>query len=200
MPKVGMVEERKTSIIMGTIKAIHEKGYAATTMADIAKNAGISTGLPHHYFGSKAGVFNATISFLLKDLSKQSRKRLLRAKTPVERINAIIHTSFSDEQFQPSVISAWFAFYVLARTEPETRRLLQIYHRRLISNLTSEYRRVTDRETANTAAAGTAAMIDGLWLQCVLTTNRPDGSPATMLVQDYVKKCFDSFDTTDTPQ
>ncbi|KZL19526.1 HTH-type transcriptional regulator BetI [Pseudovibrio axinellae] len=199
MPKVGMEEERKNSIIMGTIKAIHEKGYAATTMADIAKNAVVSTGLPHHYFGSKAAVFNATMSYLLKDLSKQSRKRLLKAKSPVERIDAIIHTNFSNEQFQPSIISAWFAFYVVARIEPETRRLLQIYHRRLISNLTAEYHRLTDRDAAIAAAEGTAAMIDGLWLQCVLTTSHSDGAPATILVQDYVQKCLKSFNAPETP-
>ncbi len=195
MPKVGMEEERKTSIIMGTIKAIHEKGYSATTMATIARNAGVSTGLPHHYFGSKAAVFNATMSFLLKDLSKESRKRLLKARSPKERIDAIIHTNFSDEQFQPSVISAWLAFYVLARTEPATRRLLRIYHRRLVSNLTVEFQRVTDHDSAKAAAEGTSAMIDGLWLQRVLTADNPDGMPATQLVQDYVQKCFDSFDT-----
>lgn len=194
MPKVGMEEERKTSIIMGTIKAIHENGYADATMSVIAKNAGVSTGLPHHYFGSKAAVFNATMSYLLSDLSKQSRSRLLKAKTPQERIHAIIHTNFSGDQFQPSIISAWLAFYVLARTEPETKRLLRVYHRRLVSNLTFEFHRLTDGVSARNAAEGTAAMIDGLWLQRVLTDAVPESAPATGLVQDYVLKCFASFE------
>ena len=196
MPKVGMEEERKTSIIRGAIQAIHERGYASTTMADIAKNAGVSTGLPHHYFGSKAAIFNATMAYLLFELHKDSQMRLKHTRFARERILAIIQTSFDAAQFQPQTVSAWIAFYAQARLEPTTQRLLRLYHRRLIHLLKIEFQRVADVKSATYAAEGTAAMIDGLWLQSVLTGNTLKGEPATALVFDYVQKCFASFHST----
>lgn len=198
MPKVGMEEQRRTSIVRGTIQAIHERGYAATTMADIARNAGVSTGLPHHYFGSKAAVFNATMAYLLQELHKDSQLRLKDKSSAEERILAIIHTSFGEAQFQQQTISAWIAFYGLARLEPTTQRLLRLYHRRLVYLLSIEFGRVMDAEAAKRAAEGTAAMIDGIWLQSVLTGNALEGEPAAELVFDYVLKCFASF-TSSSP-
>ncbi|MTI18949.1 transcriptional regulator BetI [Rhodobacteraceae bacterium RKSG542] len=198
MPKVGMEDIRKSAIIQATIEAIHEHGYAKTTMAEISRRAGVSTGLPHHYFGSKDALLNATMISLLKDLRQQARDRLDGSKSPRERILAIVQVNFTEMQFTAPVISAWLAFYVLARTDPRTRRLLTIYHRRLISNLLAEYSKLGDKASAEMAARGTAALIDGLWLQCALTSNSPADGPAKALVQDYVEKCLDSFSTIKT--
>ena len=76
---------------------------------------------------------------LLIEFGAGIRERLREAKTPRERLTAIVDGSFCDEQLRPEVISAWLTFYVQAHTEPAVRRLLHIYARRLISNLRHEY-------------------------------------------------------------
>ena len=84
------------------------------------------------------------------------------------------------------MISAWLTFYVQALTEPEVRRLLLIYQRRLISNLRHDYRQLPTRESAEVAAESTAAMIDGLWLRRVLGDTEPCGESSVAIMEAHI--------------
>lgn len=70
----------------------------------------------------------------------------------------------------------------------ETRRLLQIYHARLVSNLAHAYGALDLGERSRAAAEGTAAMIDGLWLQHVFAEGPPQPRIAIRRVEDYVDR------------
>jgi len=188
MPRIGMEAHRRRALIDATVETIHARGFQDATMAEIARRAGVSGRLAHHYFGSKAGLLNATMRALLTDLSRETQARMAKAREPRERISAMISASFAPTQFQPALISAWLAFYLQARTEPETRRLLRVYHRRLVSNLAHAFSAVLDGERARHAAEGTAAMIDGLWLQHVFADGPPQPRSAMRRVEDYVER------------
>lgn len=188
MPRIGMEAVRRKALIDATVETIHARGFSDATMAEIARRAGVSGGLAHHYFGSKAGLLNATMRALLSDLSRDLRKEMAKAGTARERISATISASFGPGQFQEALISAWLAFYLQARVEPETRRLLRIYHRRLVSNLAHDFAHLLPREDARRAAEGTAAMIDGLWLQRVFADGPPQPRSAIRTVEDYVER------------
>jgi len=187
MPKIGMEQERRRTLIAATVDAIHERGYCDVTMAQIAKRAGVSGGLVHHYFGSKDQLLAATMRHLLKDLGDGIRDQLARASAPRERISAIIHGNFAVGQFRPSVIAAWLAFYVQARTTQNNARLLQIYSARLASNLTFNLRFLLSRAEAAHVAEGTASMIDGVWIRQALRQMPVDRHAAIALVEDYVE-------------
>ena len=188
MPRIGMESHRRKALIDATVETIHARGFQDATIAEIARRAGVSGGLAHHYFGSKAGLLNATMRALLADLSRETQTRMGRSTGPRTRISAIISSSFAPNQFQPALISAWLAFYLQARTEPETRRLLRIYHGRLVSNLAHAYGALNLGERSRAAAEGTAAMIDGLWLQHVFAEGPPQPRVATRRVEDYVDR------------
>ncbi|MET1413807.1 transcriptional regulator BetI [Roseibium sp. HPY-6] len=187
MPKVGMEAERRKSLIDATVDAIHERGYSDITMAQIAKRAGVSGGLVHHYFGSKDQLLAATMRHLLTELGRAIRKDLARAETPRERISAIITGNFATDQFQPAVIAAWLAFYVQSRTTKSNSRLLRVYAARLASNLTFNLRSFMPRAEAQRVAEGTASMIDGVWIRQALSDARPDRQAAIAIVEDYVE-------------
>ncbi len=188
MPRIGMETIRRRALIDATVETIHARGFSDATMAEIARRAGVSGGLAHHYFGSKAGLLNATMRALLSDLSRDLRKEMSGAETARERISATVAASFGPGQFQPALISAWLAFYLQARVEPETRRLLRIYHRRLVSNLAHDFAHLLPRDEARRAAEGTAAMIDGLWLQRIFADGPPQPRSAIKTVEDYVER------------
>jgi TetR/AcrR family transcriptional repressor of bet genes len=109
--------------------------------------------------------------------------RLTEARTPEARISAVIRGNFSVCQFRPAVISAWLAFYVQAQTDPEARRLLRIYTRRLESNLLHALRDLTTREHAALIAESAASLIDGLWIRRSLSDGDPDPEGAAALVE-----------------
>ncbi|MEM8704180.1 MAG: transcriptional regulator BetI [Pseudomonadota bacterium] len=187
MPKVGMEAQRRRSLIDATVDAIHERGYSDVTMAQIAKRAGVSGGLVHHYFGSKDQLLAATMRHLLTELGRAIRESLAKAGTPRERISAIIAGNFAVDQFQPAVIAAWLAFYVQSRTTESNSRLLRIYAARLASNLTYNLRFFLPKDEARRIAEGTASMIDGVWIRQALSDAQTDRQAAIAMVEDYVE-------------
>ena len=99
------------------------------------------------------------------------------ARSPRERVEAIIRAGFSTSNFRREVIAAWLNFYVLAQTSPEAKRLLSIYQNRLQANLTHDLRKLVGNRAAEVAER-IAGMIDGLYLREVLGREQPSGKVA----------------------
>lgn len=194
MPRIGMEPVRRKALIAAVIDAIHERGMGQVTMGEIARRAGVSAGLAHHYFGGKDQLLAATMRHLLSELGDEIQARLARAHTPRERIAAIVEGNFAPCQFRPAVISAWLAFYVQAQTDPEARRLLRIYQRRLESNLLHALRPLAPAGRAEAVAETVAALIDGLWIRHSLSGAGSDPAAAAALVEDTLFKIIRSFD------
>ncbi len=183
MPRIGMEPLRRKALIVAAIDAIHDRGMGHVTMGEIARRAGVSAALAHHYFGGKDQLLLATMRHLLAELGDEVQAELAKANTPQERISAVIRGNFSACQFRPAVISAWLAFYVQAQTDPEARRLLRIYTRRLESNLLHALRDLTSRAQAERVAEMAASLIDGLWIRRSLAESGPDAEGAADLVE-----------------
>ncbi len=187
MPRIGMEPLRRKALISAAIEAIHARGMGQVTMGEIARRAGVSAALAHHYFGGKDQLLLATMRHLLSELSDEIQARLAEAQTPEERISAVIRGNFAAGQFRPAVISAWLAFYVQAQTDPEARRLLRVYTRRLESNLVHALRDLTSREHAAWVAETAAALIDGPWIRRSLAEDFPDPEGAARFVERAVR-------------
>lgn len=188
MPRVGMEPVRRRALISAAIEAIHDRGMGDVTMGDIARRAGVSSALAHHYFGSKDDLLLATMRHLLDELGAEFRRRLAAADGPEARVMAIVEGNFAPAQFQPAVISAWLAFYMQAQHDTEAARLLKVYLRRLESNLTHAFAELMPAERARATARGVAAMIDGLWLRAALPAVEMAAGEAVRLVRDYVQQ------------
>lgn len=186
MPKVGMEPVRRQALISAVIDAIHERGLGQVTMSEIARRAGVSAGLAHHYFGNKDQLLLATMRHLLSELGDEIQQRLATAETAQERIRAIVSGNFSACQFRPAVISAWLAFYVEAQTDAEAHRLLRIYQRRLESNLLHALQELVSRNQALDIAEMAAALIDGLWIRRSLAGEQPDPQSAVAVVETAI--------------
>ena len=185
MPKIGMEPIRRASLIKATIAEIGNVGSLEVTVSRIAKRAGMSSALAHHYFGSKEAMFLATMRHVLTVYGAEVRGALALADTPEARARAVIRASFSPANFRREVVAAWLNFYVLAQAQPEARRLLNVYQRRLVSNLTHALRpQLGGRAPA--VAGSIAAMIDGAYLHAVLGPEAPDAAQATGRVEDYL--------------
>ena len=185
MPRIGMEPMRRKALISAAIEAIHDRGMGQVTMSEIARRAGVSPALAHHYFGGKDQLLLATMRHLLAELGDEIQARLAKARTPRDRVSAIIQGNFAG-QFRPAVISSWLAFYVQAQTDPQARRLLHVYTRRLESNLLHALRELTSRDRAAEIAEVTAALIDGLWIRRSLAEVDPDPDDAAKLVERAV--------------
>ena len=164
MPKVGMEPIRRAALVKATIAEIGEVGTLDVTDSQIAKRAGMSSGLAHHYFGGKDQIFLAAMRHTLALYAAEVRGALSTVCTPQDRIDAIVRASFSPSHFQRNVIAAWLNFYVLAQASQQARHLLDIYQRRLRSNLIFALRPLIGPRSVDVAEQ-LAGMIDGLYLR-----------------------------------
>ena len=187
MPKVGMEPIRRKSLIEAALAAIHDRGSLDVTMSDIARRAGVSQGLAHHYFDNKEHLIVSAMRHLLTEYGRAVRMRLPKAGTPRERVSAIISASLDREQFQPETVSAWLVFYVHAQSSPSARRLLTVYSRRLISNLMHALRPLAG-DRAGEVAEGVASLIDGLYIRESLAAAGRQPIEPVELVERYVDR------------
>lgn len=172
MPKIGMEPIRRNALVQATIAEIGAARTLDVTVSQIARRAGMSSALAHHYFGGKDQIFLAAMRHILSEYGAEVRRHLSRARTPRARAEAIITASFDETCFAPATVAAWMTLYAAAPTNADTRQLLTVYQRRLRSNLTHALRPLsaTPQEDADTLAA----LIDGLYLRAALA---PSGTP-----------------------
>lgn len=185
MPKLGMEPIRRAALVKATIAEIGQAGSLDVTVSRIAKRAGMSSALAHHYFGSKEQIFLAAMRHILSLYAAEVRGALAASEGARGRVLAVIRASFTPSSFRREAVSAWLNFYVLAQTQPEARRLLTIYQRRLHSNLLCGLRPLAG-ERAEAAATGLAAMIDGVYLREALRAGTPDGAASAAVVEAYL--------------
>lgn len=84
-PKQQRSIEKKKRIIEAGFKLFCEKGYHNTNTAEIAKEAGVSTGIVYNYFENKKSIFMDAITFYSEQISKSFYSRL----NEIERIDDI---------------------------------------------------------------------------------------------------------------
>ncbi len=185
MPKIGMEPLRRSALVEATIIEIGRVGTLDITVAQIAKRAGMSSALAHHYFGGKEQMFAAAMRHVLTLYGAEVRGALTMADTPRARVEAVIRASFAPSHFRPEVVAAWLNFYVQAQRSDEAARLLRVYHARLRSNLRHDLRRLVGGR-ADHLTRGIAAMIDGLYIRQALGTERLTSADAVALLLDYL--------------
>ena len=185
MPKLGMEPIRKQALVNATIVEIGRVGSLDVTVSQIAKRAGMSSALAHHYFGSKEEMFLAAMRHVLTLYGAEVRGALALADGPEARLRAVLRASFSVGNFRREAVGAWLNFWVLAQTVPAAKRLLAVYQRRLRSNLLSGLRPLAGAR-AEMIAEGLGALIDGLYLREVLKSGSPDAGAAVASALSYL--------------
>lgn len=187
MPRRGVEQQRRQELVEAAIEEIHATGSLDVTVGQIARRAGVSSALAHHYFGGKDDLIVATMRHLMGVFAGHVRRRLRTAKSPRARLTAIIHGSFTADQLQPAAMSSWLVFYAMAQASPGAKRLHRVYTARLHSTLVHALAELMPRTRAHETARGIAALIDGIYLRCALGDETPDTRQAVGLVEGYVE-------------
>ncbi|HHX0700146.1 TPA: transcriptional regulator BetI, partial [Klebsiella pneumoniae] len=160
------------------------------TIAQIARRAGVSTGIISHYFKDKNGLLEAT----MRDITSQLRDAVLNRLHALpdgsasQRLQAIVGGNFDETQISSAAMKAWLAFWASSMHQPMLYRLQQVSSRRLLSNLVYEFRRELPREQAQEAGYGLAALIDGLWLRAALSGKPLDKTLAQSLTSHFIRQ------------
>jgi len=76
-------QERIQHIIEASTTVMAREGYAATSMKDIAREAGVAQGLIHYYFGAKEDLVLAVLRRACGEMMDQTRRSFSEASGPV---------------------------------------------------------------------------------------------------------------------
>jgi TetR/AcrR family transcriptional repressor of bet genes len=167
-------EVRQQQLIKATLSAVAKKGFAETTMADVARAAHLSQGIINLHFRSKDKLLEETLRHLAAEYKQAWERTLERAGTDVaDRLRALIELDFEPAMCERNKLAVWFAFWGEAKTRPTYRKLcaerdreydnvMLVLCRELIEQ--GGYRHIDAEDVTN----GLSAMSSGLWLDMLM--------------------------------
>ena len=77
---MGNSERSRTAILDAAAALFAERGYSATSLADVGLQAGVSRGTPGYFFGSKAALYRAVIDRCCDEVRQAVRSGRARAR------------------------------------------------------------------------------------------------------------------------
>jgi TetR/AcrR family transcriptional repressor of bet genes len=147
-------------------------------MADVAKAAGLSSGIVNFHFDTKENLLAETLRYLSDDYRAQWRKALedTAGDSPAHRLAAVMRTDFSPEVCEPRKLAAWGAFWGESASRPtylkycsandaEYQATIESLCRAIIAEGDYQYDEVH-------VARGFNALTEGLWLD-IMTQEKP---------------------------
>ena len=168
-PRKAARDVRRSQLIHATIAVLARKGYSALTLADVAKKAGLSSGIVNFHFSSKDGLLEAVLRALAAEYHQNWADRSMAAgPSPSARLKAMLLADFDTNVFTPEKLAAWVAFWGEAQGRP--------VHDQICAAYDVERRRALDGLCRQLAAEGgyeidpyltvrtLEALCDGLWL------------------------------------
>ncbi len=119
VPRKAPRHSRQMQIIKATIQVLAERGYAATTLTEVAKRAGVSHGMVNFHFQSKQNLLTETLAYLAEEYRQNWTRALEKAgDDPVDRLAALIAADFEPAVCTPDRLSAWCSFWGEAQCKP----------------------------------------------------------------------------------
>lgn len=191
MPKVGMSQIRREQLIEATLDCVDLHGVNGATISRISKQAGVSSGIVHHYFRNKNDLLEGCMRFMLSHLGQGIIRRKLQAKNHTESILAIIDGNFSKKQIERKSTKIWLSFWAQALHSKELARLQTVNMKRLHSNLTYHFKQLVPHEDAEFVASGMAALIDGIWLRGAFMEDGIDAEQANLMCQRFLEMALE---------
>lgn len=188
------------------MKCIGRKGISGMTLADVAKEAGLSQGIVNLHFESKDNLLKQTLERLAGEYRTQFDETLERAGPgPGERLWALLELDFKPALCQRNKLAVWFAFWGEVESRPTYRRIcdeLDGYYDSVVEDLCGEiiadggYRHVT----AFTATTALTAMTNGLWLSRLISPRSWRREDALDAIRSYLASVFPQhFSSQETP-
>jgi AcrR family transcriptional regulator len=181
-------EARREQLIEATIETLAVRGYARTTLTDVANHAGLSHGLVNFHFQSKEKLLAETLEYLADEYRENYNRALAEAPPdPASQLDALIRADFHPPLCEPARLSAWCSFWGEAQSRPLYQERCGANDQRYIQILEE----ICERLSREGGYAGSPARFaralrvasEGVWLDLITTTRPYDLKEALRTVQ-----------------
>tara|TARA_R110002020_G_scaffold98736_8_gene234807 strand:+ start:1368 stop:2096 length:729 start_codon:yes stop_codon:yes gene_type:complete len=164
---------RREQLINATIDSLAKRGYAATTLADVADGAGLSRGIVNFHFASKDNLLSETIKFLQDEYTANWQAMVAKAAPDTAaQLLAMVTADLDRKICTHRKLAAWFALISESRSKPAYQEMAWDRDERYRATLASICLRAKQEggyafDPQSTADA-IYAMQEGLWLRMML--------------------------------
>jgi len=126
MPRPSNTKVRREQIIQALLQVMAKTGYEKASIQNIAKAAGLSSGLIHYHFKTKQEILIELIDTISELVQCRYEAFLKQAKTPKDQLFAFINARLSKGQgSSPSTVAAWVVIGAEAVRQPEVKEVYQ---------------------------------------------------------------------------
>jgi TetR/AcrR family transcriptional regulator, transcriptional repressor of bet genes len=185
---------RRQDLLSAAFEVLKRDGLSAATIDKIAGQAGLSKGIVHHYFGDKDELIFAVMRQIHAQRRKDIVERLRMARSPSERIWAVVSVNLGERYLNHDACNIWISFVSEAFANPEFSRLQKVIRKRERSNLLHALRQISSATDAENSARRIMALMCG----CALWTGYISGygsKPATAMTLSFLRTNVPGFDT-----
>lgn len=188
-------EVRQLQLIEATIDSLAKRGYAETTMADVADGAGLSRGIVNFHFESKEKLLIATLQHMYDEYSAHWRASLQKAgDDPARQLQVLVWADFDRSICNKRKLAAWLAFWGEAKSRPVYQALSSsrdAYYQQVFIDLCA-----TLKESGGygyepqVMALALSAMLEGLWLRLMMGTEDTTRETALQAANAFLAAAF----------
>ncbi|RSZ58454.1 TetR/AcrR family transcriptional regulator [Massilia atriviolacea] len=191
-------EQRRAQIVQALMDTMAEHGYEKATIQLIARRAGLTPGLLHYHFHSKADILLALVKALAGAAQQRYQAFAQDAQDDGQRLGAYIDARLGlGEGADAGAVAAWVVIGAEAVRQPEVRAAYRHAidtETALLRELLSASLAAHGKSTANAQALAAAllAMMEGTFqLASVAPAGMPAGFAAPMAAQ-LVRRFIDA--------
>ncbi len=187
---------RRQQLIDATMKCIARKGMGGTTLADVAREAGLSQGIVNLHFKSKENLLNETLRYLADDYKTAFNKTLENSGPgAADKLLALLELDLRPSIIDRQKIAVWFAFWGEVKSRPAYRKICDErdrYYDEVVERLCEDIIDEGGYEgvSAPLVTIALTSMSNGLWLSCLISPKSFDRQLAQQAIVSLLHGYF----------
>ena len=127
-------EQKINEILKNSLMVLAKNGYENTTIANIAKESGVSRGILHYYFSDKEDLVSKVLAYSSENIIQATIKGI-RGKTPEELADNIIKDSIVSFRENPDFYAFLFEMWCASRRSNKIKNELIICSAKVIKSI-----------------------------------------------------------------
>ena len=189
-------QQRQQQLIRATVQSVAKNGLSDTTMATVAKEAGLSQGIINLHFKSKERLLTETLRYIAEEYTSSWEKALKGAgSSPAEQLVALVEVDFKLPVCDRNKLAVWFAFWGESKSRPTYRKLCAARDIQYRNELAALCQQLIDEAgyqgiDAMGLATGLSAMTEGLWLDLLISPRSVTREQARNICLAYLERAF----------
>jgi AcrR family transcriptional regulator len=123
----GDGEDRRAQILRVSAELFAERGYASTTVRNIAERTGLLSGSLYHHFDSKESILEEILTDFFDELTQRVQRAIEEAgDDPAVAFRKLIHvTVMSIEEYRPAILVLQNEWSSKLRNDPRFKHMVK---------------------------------------------------------------------------